>query len=232
MLHPAVVEWISESFQGLFLLVVKPLLHAKSICAAWQLSLNSEDSSTACRLRFINHFSFDLDSWWVLMKCLFQTGSDDPCCTGIVWLIALSAEHSTAMEHLSTQVRHCHVLASSWRSWHQVTTAMRIVVGQRLSDSSAMAKQAQISWLYTGRPTAALSQIDSWATLLLQHYHTNAGISTLRFGMSSGLEESFNGTTNGVHVLRRNGSGVTDCLKVYWTHDSSQILGITLCALW
>ena len=92
---------------------------------------------------------------------------------------------------------------------------MRIVVGQRLSDSSAMAKQAQISWLYTGHPTAGLSQINSWATLLLQHYYTNAGISTLRFGTSSGLEESFNGTTNGVHVLRRNGSGVSDCLKSY-----------------
>ena len=81
--------------------------------------------------------------------------------------------------------------------------------------SSAMTKQAVSIWLYTGAPTTNLASMDSWTSILLQNYHTQAQISTLRFGTAGGLEESGNRTSSGANILRRDASSYSECLKVY-----------------
>ena len=78
-----------------------------------------------------------------------------------------------------------------------------------------MAKQATSTWLHTGAATDDLSSMSEWTAPLLQHYHSNAKISTLRFGTSSGLEESGNGTSSGVGILRRDSSAYSKCLETY-----------------
>ena len=87
--------------------------------------------------------------------------------------------------------------------------------------SSAMTKQASTTWWHTGAPTTDLHAMDEWMTRLLADYSSNAKLSTLRFGTSSGIEESVNSTSSGVCVLRRERSSYSTCLKTYQSDGST-----------
>ena len=91
--------------------------------------------------------------------------------------------------------------------------------------SSSLVKQATSTWLYTGAATTNLAAMTPWTTVLLQDYHNQANISTLRFATSNGLEESGNASSSSVSILRRDASDYSDCLKAYLedgtTRDSS-----------
>ena len=90
-----------------------------------------------------------------------------------------------------------------------------------------MAKQAASTWLHSGAVTANLASMSEWTSPLLQHYHMNAQISTLRFGTSEGLEESGNASSTGVSVLRRDSSTYSECLEAYFADGTTKDTAVT-----
>ena len=98
---------------------------------------------------------------------------------------------------------------------HYPDVLCREACGCQMVFSSSMAKQASTTWLHTGAATTNLSALNQWTSVLLQDCHSNAKISTLRFGTTDGLEESCNGTSTGINIMRRDGTSYSDCLKTY-----------------
>ena len=84
--------------------------------------------------------------------------------------------------------------------------------------SSSMAKQASTTWLHTGAQTTNLASMDTWIARLLFDFHSNAKISSLRFGTAEGLEESVNTTSSSAssaYIMRRDSPQHSACMKTY-----------------
>ena len=92
-------------------------------------------------------------------------------------------------------------------------------LSSKLEASKSTAQQAANIWYFTGMTTSSLSVLDSWGAELMQDLYSSSKLSALRFGTIGGLEEGFNGTANGVRVLRRDSQNA--CLKTYLADGST-----------
>ena len=65
--------------------------------------------------------------------------------------------------------------------------------------------------------------MNAWTTQLMADYYLSTKLSMLRYGTTSGLEQSVNTTTDGIRVLSRNFYGSADaaCLRSYYTDGTT-----------
>ena len=65
--------------------------------------------------------------------------------------------------------------------------------------------------------------MNTWSTELMADYYLSTKLSMLRYGTTSGLEQSVNATTDGIRVLKQNFYGGTNtaCLTSYYTDGTT-----------
>ena len=101
---------------------------------------------------------------------------------------------------------------------NQVSTSIGTTLVMMVHSSNNITQQTSSVWLFTGAAVSDLSSLNSWTTELLEDFHTNSQIATLRFATSDGSEQSVNWTASGMGVLSRNSTSATSeegCMKYY-----------------
>ena len=145
--------------------------------------------------------------------------------TALTWIGQTSTWHRDAADDLM----------------HQLVRSMDTQLLASLQSSIKMVKEAHNMWSFTGAymhhcsvflsrplgfvgaPASSLSSMNVWSTELMEDYYLSTKLSMLRYGTTSGLEQSVNTTTDGVRVLSRNfyGSADTACLRSYYTDGTT-----------